>query len=266
VLKNGGLAWTENTAFVIRSHDGHPKYLVGVVLDITKRKEVEEALSSVNRRLIEAQEQDRKRIGRDLHDDINQRLAMLAVDLDELQRNLPELAAETLPKLNEFRGRIMEICSGVQSISRQLHLPQLEYLGVGAAMRNFCREFAEKQRVEIQFTQDNIPELVPHEISLCLFRVLQEGLHNAAKHSHVRRFNVALGYAAGQIHLMITDRGRGFDPQTAVSRGGLGLISMRERVRIVNGTFTVDSKPMSGTTIHVCIPVQLDDASKAAVS
>src|SRR5215475_14423487 len=265
VQKNGGLAWTENTAFVVRSPDGHPKYLVGVVLDIRKRKEAEEALSTVNRRLIEAQEQERKRIGRDLHDDINQRLALLAVDLDQLQRNLPELAAETLPKLNEFKDRITEICTGVQSISRQLHSPQLEFLGVAEAMKNFCREFAEKRGVEVDFAQDNIPDSVSHETSLCLFRVLQEALHNAAKHSQVRRFEVAMGCSNGQLHLMITDRGKGFDPQTAVSSGGLGLISMRERVRIVNGTFVIDSKPKYGTTIHVSVPVHFDHASKRVV-
>ena len=260
--RSGDIVWTESTGFLVQSHDGDPKYLVGEVLDITKRKEAEEALSTVNRRLIEAQEQERKRIGRDLHDDINQRLALLAVDLDQLQRNLPELAVETVPKLNEFRERITEICTGVQSISRQLHLPQLEFLGIAAAMRNFCREFAEKQKVEIEFTEDKIPDSVSHEISLCLFRVLQEALHNASKHSQVRRVEVALGCSAGQLHLMITDQGKGFDPQTAVSSGGLGLISMRERVRIVDGTFVIDSKPNYGTTIHVSVPVRLGQASK----
>jgi len=261
--RNGGIVWTESTGFLVRSHDGHPRYLVGEVLDVTQRKQAEDALASLNRRLIEAQEHERKRIGRDLHDDINQRLALLAVDLDELQRNMPASAAETVPKLNEFRERIVEISTGVQSISRQLHLPQLEYLGIAAAMRNFCREFAEKQKVDIDFREENIPDSVPPEISLCLFRVLQEAVHNAAKHSQVRRFEVALACSTGQLHLVVTDRGDGFDAQTAVGRGGLGLISMRERVRTVHGTFAIDSRPRQGTTIRVAVPLECQPSEPA---
>jgi signal transduction histidine kinase len=263
--KSGRIVFTESTAALIRDREGAPQYFVGEVLDITKRKEAEEALSSVNRRLIEAQEEERKRIGRDLHDDINQQLAILAIDLEELEQNLPESALETLPKLNDFKERVMGISSEVQSISRQLHLPQLRYVGVVAAMRTFCRELAEKQKVEVDFKHANVPNRVPDEISLCLFRVLQEALHNAAKHSQVRRFEVFLGCSADQLHLTITDRGTGFDPQTAVNNGGLGLVSMRERVRLANGTFAIHSRPQSGTAIRVSVPVSFDHASKPAV-
>jgi signal transduction histidine kinase len=152
----------------------------------------------------------------------------------------------------------------VQLISHQLHLPQLEYVSIVAAMGTFCREFAERQKVEIDFRHDHIPSAVSHDISLCFFRVLQEALHNAKKHSQVRHFEVVLGYSLDQLHLTVTDHGTGFDAQTALSRGGLGLISMRERVRLVNGTFAIDSKPMRGTSIHVCVPLASERGFKRA--
>ncbi len=103
-----------------------------------------------------------------------------------------------------------------------------------------------------------------HDISLCLFRISQEALHNAAKHSQVRHFEVRLSHDANQLHLTISDHGTGFDAQTVLSRGGLGLISMRERVRLVNGTFAIDSKPMGGTSIRVCVPLPSEHGSKRA--
>lgn len=262
--KSGRIVCTESSASLIRSRDGKPQYFVGEVLDITKRKEAEQALLTINRRLIEAQEQERTRIARDLHDDINQRLAMLAVDIEQLQQKPPELAHEIRTALTAFRERIVEISTEVQLISHQLHLPQLEYVSIVAAMGTFCREFAERQKVEIDFRHDHIPSAVAHDISLCLFRVLQEALHNAKKHSQVRHFEVILGYSVDQLYLTVTDHGTGFDAQTALSRGGLGLISMRERVRLVNGTFAIDSKPMRGTSIHVCVPLASERGSKRA--
>jgi signal transduction histidine kinase len=145
---------------------------------------------------------------------------------------------------------------GVQSISHQLHSPQLEYLGVVAAMKSFCNEFGARQKVEIDFKNNEIPQVVPNEVSLCLFRILQEGLHNAAKHSGVRHFMATLYSSSNELHLTVSDRGAGFDPESAMNKGGLGLISMRERVRLVSGTIVVESKPMGGTTIHVRVPFE----------
>jgi PAS domain S-box-containing protein len=260
--KRGRIVCTESSASLIRSREGTPRYFVGEVLDITKRKEAEQALLTINRRLIEAQEQERTRIARDLHDDINQRLAMLAVEIEQVQQNPPGLAHEIRTALTAFRERVVEISTEVQLISHQLHLPQLEYVSIVAAMGTFCREFAERQKVEIDFRHDHIPSAVSHDISLCFFRVLQEALHNAKKHSQVRHFEVVLGYSLDQLHLTVTDHGTGFDTQAALSRGGLGLISMRERVRLVNGTFAIDSKPMRGTSIHVCVPLASERGSK----
>jgi PAS domain S-box-containing protein len=262
--KSGRIVCTESTASLIRNRDGSPQYFVGEVLDVTKRKEAEEALSTINRRLIEAQEQERTRIARDLHDDINQRLAMLAIDIEELQQNLPASAGEIRPTLIEFREGIVEISTELQSISHQLHLPQLEYVSLAASMRSLCRDFARRQKVRIDFTNDEIPNPVAHDISVCLYRVLQEALHNATKHSQVRHFEVRLGYSPDQVQLTVADQGTGFDAQSVLSSGGLGLTSMRERVRLVNGTFALDSKPMHGTRIHVCVPLASEQGSKRA--
>jgi signal transduction histidine kinase len=243
----------------------NPDGTVGGILvfaeDITHRKQMEETLADMTRKLIEGQEQDRARIGRDLHDDINQQLAMLAVEIDQLRR-APRLSSKIKTRLTEVRDRIHRVATDVQSISHQLHSPQLELIGIVAATRSLCREFAARQKVTIDFTHDDIPEIVPHEVSLCLFRVLQEALHNAVKHSNVRHYEVRLSRSGKELHLTVSDRGMGFDAKTAMSGGGLGLVSMRERVRLVNGKIVINSRPMGGTSIQVRVPLGSDHTAK----
>jgi PAS domain S-box-containing protein len=238
---------------------------IGVAIDVTERKLTEEALRDVSRKLVAVQEEERERIARDLHDDINQRLAMLSVEIDQLRGNPVDSPAELRNRLSDVRERLSDISTEVQAISHHLHSPHLEYLGVVAAMRSFCREFSIRQRVEIDFMNDDIPGPVSPEVSLCLFRVLQEAVHNAAQHSKVRHFEVTLRYLTDQLGLTVSDRGVGFDTATILDKAGLGLISMRERVRLVNGTFAVDSKPMSGTTVFVRVPVGPGQVSQTAV-
>ncbi len=235
-----------------------------IARDITERKLADDALAEVSRALVEIQERERTRIARDLHDDIQQQIALAAVDVKALQQNLPNSAVEMNLRLTEVWERLTRISTAVQSISRQLHSPQLEYLGVVAAIRSFCKEFAARQNVEIDFKNDDVPKDVPHEISLCMFRIVQEALHNAAKHSQVRTFEVKLNCSANQLHLTVSDRGAGFDAEASMNKQGLGLISMRERVRLVNGTILIESRPMGGTTIHVCVPLESDQAQRAA--
>jgi PAS domain S-box-containing protein len=232
--------------------------------DITERKRAEEALLAVNRRLIEAQEQERARIARELHDDINQRLALLAVELEASKKNPPNSAGDMSRLLTQVQERIAGVSTEVQSISHQLHSSQLEYLGIVAAMMSFCKEFAARQTVEIDFKNDDIPQPVSYEVSLCLFRVLQEALQNAAKHSKVRHFEVKLGCSTNELHLTVSDRGAGFDIEAAKQGRGLGLTSMKERTRLVNGTIAIESKPMAGTTIHVRVPLGSELGSQRA--
>ena len=204
----------------------------------------------MTRKLVDAQEQERARIGRELHDDINQRLAMLSVELDQLQESPPAVQI----RVQELRNELREISHDVQSISHDLHSSKLEYLGAMAGMKSWCKEVADRHKIEIAFRSDASGSL-PLDVGLPLFRVLQEGVNNAVKHSGEKRIEVQLREDSGGIHLMIRDSGRGFDVDTALRGKGLGLTSMMERVRLVNGTIGIEPRPMGGTNIQVRIPL-----------
>ncbi len=234
--------------------------IVGTVVafvDITRRKLSDAALASVSGKLIEAQEQERRRIARELHDDIGQRLALLAIGLAHLQQRHPNLSE--LPGLiSELQKQTSEIASDIQSLSHELHSSRLQYLGLAVALRGFCQEFGQQQKVEIDFETRDLPVTVPQEVSLCFFRVLQESLHNSAKHSGARHFVVRLWGTADEIHLMVSDTGVGFDVDAARASRGLGLISMQERVKLLKGTLSTDSQLQRGTTIHAVVPVGIE--------
>jgi PAS domain S-box-containing protein len=241
--------------------------VVGAVVafvDITERKLAEAALANVSRKLIEAQEQERTRIGRELHDDIGQRLALLAIELQQLHENsliLPDVRS----RMGEFQKRISEIATDIQSLSHELHSAKLQYLGIAGAMRGFCQEFGEQQKVEIDFQTHDLPSPLSPDISLCFFRVLQEALHNSAKHSGVRHFEVRLWGTSDEIHLTVKDSGAGFDREAAKTSRGLGLISMEERLKLLNGTMTIESQPQRGTTLHARVPfTEVSNSIRAA--
>jgi PAS domain S-box-containing protein len=228
--------------------------------DITQRKKMENALSDVSRKLIQSQEQERARIGRELHDDINQRLAMLAIELQQLQDHPSQIQR----RVQQLRQQMAEISDDVQALSHELHSSKLEYLGVAAGMRSWCREFGEHQEMEIKFKTD-VATPIPLETGLTLFRILQEGLHNVVKHSGVKRVDVQLSEQLNEIHLTITDAGKGFDIEAARQGKGLGLASMEERVRLVDGTVSIVSTQMGGTSIRVRVPLKSErDAERAA--
>jgi len=228
--------------------------------DITRRKHLEEEVLGMSRKLIESQEQERARIGRELHDDINQRLAMLMLELEQLQENPSEIQ----PRVTELRRQLAEVSNDVQALSHDLHSSKLEYLGVVAGMKSWCKEFAERQKMEIDFRSD-VSGILPLAVGLSLFRVLQEALNNALKHSGVRRIEIQLREERSRIHLVIRDSGRGFDVEAASQGKGLGLTSMRERVRLVNGTISIESKSMGGTVIRVRVPFESEQVSERAV-
>jgi signal transduction histidine kinase len=148
-------------------------------------------------------------------------------------------------------------------MSHELHSSKLEYLGIATAMRGFCKEFSEQQKVEIDFRHDDIPSSVPPEVSLCLFRILQEALQNAAKHSGVRHFDVELRCASDAINLSVRDSGSGFDRDDALKTRGLGLISMMERMKLVGGRISIDSQPQRGTAIRASVPLGKSAAANA---
>jgi PAS domain S-box-containing protein len=248
---DGALVWLRSSGQGFFDSTGRLMRVIGMVADITDLKRAEESLTGMTRKMIEAQEQERARIGRELHDDINQRLALLAVELGQLQDHPSDLQS----RAQKLQNAMAEISDDVQGLSHELHSSKLEYLGVVAGIKSFCKEFGERQKMEIQFSGD-VRSALPQEIGLTLLRVLQEALHNAIKHSGVRKVSVQLREDFREIHLVVSDAGKGFDTEGALRGEGLGLTSMRERARLVNGAFAIDSKPMGGTTIHVRVPLQ----------
>jgi len=259
-LASGGtLVWLKSNGRGFFDREGKLLRVIGMVADITDVKRGEEALAGMTRKLIEAQEQERARIGRELHDDINQKLAMLTIELGQLQHDPSDVPR----RAQQLQKELAQISDDVQALSHELHSSKLEYLGVVAGIRSWCKEFGERQKFEVDFKSD-VSSVLPSELGLSLFRILQEAMHNAVKHSGVRRIEVQLSQDASEVHLIITDQGVGFDVHEAMQRSGLGLVSMRERVRLLNGTIAIESKPMHGTTVHVRVPLQSDHRSELA--
>ena len=191
VCADGTHRWVMARGEAQRDSAGQVVRLRGTVQDITERKLAEEALSSVNGRLIEAQESERARIARDLHDDIGQRLAVLAMALAQVKGLQPDASSEVLSSLDALQKQTVEIATDVQALSHELHPPRLLHLGVVAAMRGFCEELSGQKHVGIDFGHENVPGSVPPDVSLCLFRVLQEALHNGVRHSQAPAFRCA---------------------------------------------------------------------------
>jgi PAS domain S-box-containing protein len=254
VRPDGALVWLEASGLALFDRTGTMYRTIGMVADITEHKRAEEAISALSRRLIDAQENERARIARDLHDDIGQRLALALVTLEQQK-------PDTVKK--ELRKQLEDIAKSVHSLSHELHAATLRYLGIAKAMRGFCVELAEQKQVEIVFSHHNVPRTVPREISLCLFRVLQEALHNAVRYSKVSRFEVELVGSSDAVSLVVRDGGVGFDPEKAMNGRGLGLISMQERLKLVSGRLSVESQRLRGTAIHATVP--LADPSLRAV-
>ena len=250
VRADGTMRWIIARGKFYYAPNGDPVRMLGMAVDITERKLAEAALANVSRKLIEAQEQERSRIGRELHDDVVQRLALLSIELEGVQQDVPYAAPELRTRIGALRNQTAQIANDVQLLSHELHSSKLEYLGIVGAAKNFCKEFGERQKVKIDFQSHDMPPALPTELSLPLFRVLQEALRNATKHSGVKHFQVRLWGSSGEIHLTISDLGEGFDTKTALKSTGLGLVSMQERMRLVGGELSIESQPKSGTTIH----------------
>ena len=258
VRGDGQTIWVERHSVAHFDVNGKLLRIVGMVVDITERRKSEQALAAARRKLIDAQEEERTRIARELHDDICQRLTLMTVELEQLQRGSPGVSSDELRShIAGLRNELLELSTDVQSLSHELHSAKLEFLGIGDATRGFCREVAEKHKVEINCDVQNLPGHVERSVSLCLFRVLQEALRNSLKYSGVNDFEVRLWATSDQVHLTVRDSGVGFDCKAARENGGLGLISMEERVRLLNGKFSLETQPNRGTTIHVYVPLTL---------
>ena len=251
---DGEYRWVVDIGVPRLSPEGLFAGYIGSCIDVTESKLAEEALGGMGRRLIEAHEEERTWVARELHDDINQRIALLTVQLKQWAQHPPGSETGVRKHIDLVCEQLTDLGGEVQALSHRLHSSKLEYLGIGVAAGSFCRELSEQQHVEIEFSQEGIPHSLPKEIALCLFRVLQEALQNAVKHSGARHFRVELHGTPSEIQLTVSDSGIGFDQQFTTDHCGIGLISMRERLKLVDGEFSITSKPGGGTTIRAQIP------------
>jgi PAS domain S-box-containing protein len=230
--------------------------------DISERRKSEEKLILLRNRLARAQEEERARIARDLHDDTGQRLALLSIDLEQLKQVSMQLKSSLTEQLESLVKAASEITSDVHNVSRRLHPSQVELLGLPTALSNFCKDFAARNGMDIAFVNSCPRQKPPQDAALCLFRVAQEAIRNVQKHSGTERAMVQLDEVAGSMRLRISDQGQGFDPGSADFVQGLGLLSMQERLHSLGGELFIHSRPGGGTCIEACIPLSAAVASE----
>jgi len=228
---------------------------------VEEREQTHETLS---RKLIEAHEQERTQIARELHDDICQRLAMLSLRIEKMTKGLHSGQMQFDGQLEQIRQQCSTVTADVQALSHELHPSILDNLGLVIAVKSLCRDVAEQSGAEVDFTNANVPTSIPREVSLTLFRVIQQALQNSVKHSGAKHFEVRLEGKPGEIDLEVSDGGTGFDVASMRNGKGLGLVSMAERIRQANGTISIDSEPNMGTRIRARVP--LARYSKAMVA
>jgi len=243
--------------------------IVGLLLERSSRRQAEarlrksqQELRALSGRLLAAQETEDRRIARELHDDLNQGLALLSVEMELLGQNPPASAGQLGRRMQELSARVRQLSSTVHGLSHRLHPHKLEQLGLVAAVAGLCRELTQAHGLKIEFTHQQMPDTFPPDTAVCLYRLVQEALRNAIKHSGAQHIEVDLRGSADAVSLKIVDEGVGFDPSLLQGKEGLGLVSMRERVHHFDGEITIDSQPSSGTQISVRLPLGATDQTE----
>ena len=230
----------------------HAAYLAGIAIEYFNSHQI---LREFSGRLIAAQEEERKRVARELHDDLTQRLAALAIEAGNIERQINPDNRLICDQVRQIRDRLIAISSDVHGISRRLHPSLLDDLGLVQALRSECKLFVDREQIEVDFVHDKIPQALPQDVSLCLYRITQESLRNVAKHAQSMRAQVRISTKQNLIQLIIEDYGKGFDLRKIKPGSGLGLSSMRERARLCHGDLKVHSTIGQGTTVHAQIPM-----------
>ncbi len=272
VRPNGEIRVLFSTGQWERDETGAPLRLAGTCQDITERKRADEqlqdansALQALSARLINAQEEERTRIARELHDDMSQQIAAVSLAVSNLKKGFPGDSAEVQGQSERIQQKLIQLARTVRQLSHELHPSILEHAGLAAALRRYCSELGELSGVRITLRTDGEFEEVPPATALAIYRVAQEALQNAVKHAGVREAQVSLVREPGALLLAVADRGRGM----AVDRGGskgLGLISMKERARLVNGTLQIESRVNEGTTVRLTVPEESGRVSSGGAS
>jgi PAS domain S-box-containing protein len=255
VLSDGRMRWIASRGGVEFDTTGKPVIVRGASLDITTRKQAEEVAHNLSGRLIQAQEEEQMRLACDLHDDLSQGLALLSVELEIFGQRPPPEPVKISGRMQEFSEQVKKLSSEVHRLSHELHPAKLEQLGLVAALRGFCKEFAVAHEMAIEFAERSVPRAVPKAAALCLYRIAQEALNNVVKHSGATAARVELTMETWELWLVIADNGIGFDPKAMSANGSLGLVSMSERARYVHGLLSVESHAGKGTRIEVRVPV-----------
>jgi signal transduction histidine kinase len=227
-------------------------------------QQAEEARLELAQRLVNAQEAECRRVGQELHDCIGQSLAMLTIDLERTRRSLTDLSPETHARLAGLSEKLTNLGHDVANLSHRLHSSKLEFLGLAVAVKALSREWAEQYQVQVRCECSGVPDDLPPDLSLCLFRILQEALHNIAKHSQATKINIQLDGTSDCLRLTISDNGVGFVQNNARIRPGLGLISMRERLHLIGGRFVITAKPGFGTRVEAIVPMTVLNLSACA--
>jgi signal transduction histidine kinase len=245
---------------ILRDQAGVPVELIGFQIDISRRKRAEEELrrhqtklEKLTSKLLTAQELERQRIARDLHDDVTQRLASLAVDAGSLER-LCQSKPDLLPYCRSLREAAERLADDVHNFAYRLHPSSLEHLGLEAAIQDHTHEFAQRTALAVRYVARNVPKAIPIEMATCLYRVTQESLQNVLKHAEASIVVVRLLGTSNGVGVCILDDGKGFEEKEASSRG-LGILSMEERIRLAEGTFCIRTRRGDGTEVHAWVPL-----------
>jgi PAS domain S-box-containing protein len=270
---DGKYRWILDTGVPRFGFDGTFAGYMGSCIDVNDQKQVEEALRvreqslrqtreglrKLAAKLLHAQEEERRRIAREMHDDWTQRLALLSIDITKLEKHLatPERA---LALLRTMQQQLVGLSEDVHALSRQLHPSILDDLGLVEALRSECASLSRREGVAVDYRPGEAPAALSKDIALCIYRVAQEALRNLAKHAVVKEAQVTLDTAGPELVLRVRDEGVGFDPAEVHSRPGLGLSSMEERVRLIQATLSVTSAPGRGTTVEVRVPLARSDS------
>lgn len=217
---------------------------------------ITDSLNKLTGRLIDAQEEERSHVAREIHDDYQQRVAVLAIELADLAENLGNSNGETTGRLYKLWNYASELGMDLHSLSHRLHSSTLESLGLVAGIETVCEEFSSQQEIKVKFDPKDVPSQVPGDVALCLFRIVQESLRNIKRHSGANEAEVLLEGVGENLHLSVSDRGRGFDPGTRSRESGIGIRSMEERLRALGGHLQIDSRPMGGTRIDAWLRIE----------
>jgi signal transduction histidine kinase len=252
---DGEYRWLQSSGVPRFNANGSFLGYIGSATDITEHKLAEQSLSKVGQASILAQEEERANVAQELHRHIDG-LISVSIDLDRCEQNALGSVVDIRREIREIRKEVNEIVNGILDLWHRLHTWKLEYLGLAKAAESFCRELADTQKVKIDFHCEGVPKELPKEIALCLYRVLQESLQNATKYSTSPRYEVLLNGKWNEIQLTVRDWGCGFELAVAMNGPGLGLVYMKEMLKVVGGELVVDSQPQRGTRVQSRVPLK----------